>query len=236
MGAAAVFTAGLDFALNARESYEAAAGALGFFVGDVICAHQRHTDNVLLCDRGFLEENKDRLPLPEGFVYDAMVTDVPGVLLSVRSADCVPALFWDGEHGAVGAAHCGWRGTLQKLQQKTALEMQKLYKTDLGHLRVAMGPCIQKCCYEVSGEFRENFLRVLGGRVEPYFAPKGGGKHMCDLPGINVGLLSELFGGENIGNIEVSKHCTCCGEGFFSHRRQGERRGTHAAFIGLKTI
>jgi len=229
-----MFTAGLDFALNTRESYGAAAGALGFSAGDVIYAHQKHTDNVLLCDRGFLEGNRDRLPLPEGSVYDAMVTDVPGVLLSVRSADCVPLLYWDGEHRAVGAAHCGWRGTLQKLQQKTALEMQKLYGTDLGRLRVAMGPCIQKCCYEVSGDFRENFVNALGERVEPHFAPKGGGKYMCDLPGINVGLLGELLGGENIENIEAAKNCTCCEEGFFSHRRQGEQRGTHAAFIGLK--
>ena len=145
----------------------------------------------------------------------------------------MPVLFWDAEHNAVGAAHCGWRGTIQKLQVKTALKMRELYNTDLRKLKAAIGPCISKCCYEVSKEFFENFADTLGGGVKTYFEEKPGGKYHCDLKGVNKMLLESVFI-EN-ENIEVSQNCTCCEELlFFSHRRQGEIRGTHASFIGVK--
>jgi copper oxidase (laccase) domain-containing protein len=94
-----------------------------------------------------------------------------------------------------------------------------------------MGPCIKKCCYEVSDEFKADFVNALGGCAGEYFTQKSGGKHMCDLPGINMMLLSDVIGEKN---IEAAKNCTCCEKDlFFSHRRQGEQRGTHAAFIGI---
>jgi len=177
-----------------------------------------------------------------------MITDIPGILLTVRTADCVPVLFWDEENNAVGAAHCGWRGTVQKLQVKTVLKMRELYGTDPKNLKAAIGPCISKCCYEVSEDFYKNFVNTLGERVRIYFEPVGDAhpgvpqkseqkKYMCDLKGINKMLLLE---GDHIGsslredNIEISQSCTCCEEAFYSHRRQGENRGTHVSFIGVK--
>jgi hypothetical protein len=163
-----------------------------------------------------------------------MITNIPGVLLTARSADCAPLLFWDKELAAVGAAHCGWRGTAQKLQAKVALKMRGLYKINLSGLKIAVGPCISRCCYEVSGEFYENFVNTLGERVKIYFDEKAGGKYMCDLKGVNKMLLLDVPGIRE-ENIEISQSCTCCEENlFFSHRRQGEYRGTHAAFIGLR--
>ena len=231
------------------EKYKAIAETLGFSVNNIIYAHQKHTDNILVCDKKFIvgtpymASGNAAIPsgnghdiscpyvIPDDFIYDAMITDIPGVLLSVRTADCVPVLFWDEEHNAVGAAHCGWRGTLNKLQIKTALKMRELYGTNLQDLKIAIGPCISKCCYEVSADFYGNFVNTLGESVRIYFEEKENQKYMCDLKGINKMLLSE-FADEN--NIEISRHCTCCEEElFFSHRRQGENRGTHASFIGV---
>jgi YfiH family protein len=252
---------------------------LGFSVNNIIYAHQKHTDNILICGENFLNPaNNINLPLPDDYIYDAMVTDIPGILLSVRSADCIPILFWDEAHNAVGAAHCGWRGTAQKLQIKTALKMRELYNTDLSKLKAAIGPGISKCCYEVSKDFFDNFVSSLGGEAEAYFIKnnrcvgepqfcrvgfpcptvkphhsvqsvghgsptlqftdrsneksKKNDKYYCDLKGLNKMLLEEILLPDN---ITVSKNCTYCEENlFFSHRRQGEYRGTHAAFIGIK--
>ena len=227
-----------DKAENVERNYKIIADTLGFSVNNIIYAHQKHTDNILICDEKFLRGNiKNNMhALPDDYIYDAMITDIPGVLLTARTADCVPVLFWDEEHNAVGAAHCGWRGTLNKLQIKTALKMREAYGISLNNLKAAIGPCISKCCYEVSEEFYRNFTDNLGERVKIYFEEKDkkdGGKYMCDLKGINKMLLSE----SNMlieENIEVSPDCTYCEEDlFFSHRRQGEHRGSHAAFIGV---
>ena len=226
-----------DAAENVGKNYKIIADSLGFSVNNIIYAHQRHTDNILICDEKFLNNNiNNMLPLPDNYIYDAMVTDIPGILLSVRTADCAPVLFW-GENfkeksGATGAAHCGWKGTLQKLQVKTVLKMREVYGADLNNLKAAIGPSISKCCYEVSEDFYKNFVDTLGGRVKIYFEEKAGGKYMCDLKGINKMLLCDILDEKN---IEVSQNCTCCEENlFFSHRRQGEYRGSHAAFIGIK--
>ena len=121
---------------------------------------------------------------------------------------------------------------MQKLQVKTALKMHELYNTDLRRLKAAIGPCISKCCYEVSKDFFENFADTLGGGIKIYFEEKPGGKYHCDLKGINKMLLEKIL---NANNIDISQNCTCCEEDlFFSHRRQGEHRGIHAAFIGIK--
>ena len=226
---------------NVVKNYKIIADALGFSVNNIIYAHQKHTDNILICDEKFLRDNKNNmLPLPDEYIYDAMLTDIPGVLLTARTADCVPVLFRDEEHNAVGAAHCGWRGTLNKLQAKTALKMREIYKTDLSKLKIAIGPCISECCYEVSEDFYKNFAGIHGERVKKYFRrddrPRLSAeqKYMCDLKSINKMLLLDLPEiGEN--NIEISQNCTYCEEDlFFSHRRQGEYRGSHAAFIGIK--
>ena len=229
-----------DKASNVVINYDIIADALGFPVNNIIYANQMHTDNILVCDKDFLRNNKNNmLPLPDNYIYDAMITDIPGVLLSVRTADCVPVLFWDEEHNAVGAAHCGWRGTLSKLQVKTAFKMREIYGTDLNNLQVAIGPSISECCYEVSEEFYRIFRDIHGLCVCKYFRrdelrSSAGQKYMCDLKGLNKMLLVE-FGGLDAKNTEVSQNCTCCEKDlFFSHRRQGENRGSHAAFIGAR--
>ena len=215
---------------NTEKNYKIIADTFGFSVNNIIYTRQGHTDNILICDKKFSETKK--FPMPDEYIYDAMITDIPEILLSVRTADCVPVLFWDKEHNAVGAAHCGWRGTLQKLQQKTALKMSEVFGTSLNNLQIAIGPCISKCCYEVSEEFYINFTETLGERVKIYFKEKGSKKYMCDLKGINKMLLFDIIS-EN--NINISPNCTCCEENkFFSHRRQGENRGSQSSFIGLR--
>ena len=214
---------------NVRKNYEIIAGTLGFSVNNIIYAHQCHTDNILIAD----DFVPSALPLPNDCIYDAMVTNTPGIVLTARSADCVPILFYDEDNNAIGAAHCGWRGTVIGLQAKTAKKMHQLYGSNLNNLKVAVGPCISKCCYEVSAEFYSEFVNTLGEQIKLYFTVAQKNKYMCDLKSINKFLLCNA--GLNEVNIEISQSCTCCEPSlFYSHRRDGENRGTHAAFICLK--
>lgn len=233
-----------DKAENVRKNYELTACELGFSVNNVIYAHQRHTDDILVADESFLRAVRANtvrpcaLPLPDNYIYDAMVTNIPGIMLTARSADCVPILFYDGENGAIGAAHCGWRGTAAGLQIKTARKMREIYGSNLSKLKAAVGPCISKCCYEVSAyDVYDTFVNIFGEDIKAFFESRiiGGvpleGKYMCDLKAINKFLLLRELDG---ANIEISGHCTCCEPDlFYSYRRDGADCGTHAAFIGL---
>ncbi|MCU0244868.1 MAG: polyphenol oxidase family protein [Acidobacteria bacterium] len=86
---------------------------------------------------------------PEG---DALMTGVPGLLLVVRTADCLPVLLVDAERGAVAAVHCGWRGTQKRILEKAVLAMGEAYGSKPADMTAALGPCIGAACYEVGAE------------------------------------------------------------------------------------
>ncbi len=160
---------------------------------------------------------------PEG---DALVTDRPGLLLVVRTADCLPVLLADRRHRAVGAVHCGWRGTRSRILEKAVRTMESAFGTKPEDLAAALGPCIGPCCYEVGPEVREAFDR--SGFPESVFMDA-----FLDLRAANAWLLESLGVPESsIGGDTV---CTRCGAGLYSYRREpGERRRLHN-FIGIRS-
>ena len=96
---------------------------------------------------------------------DGLITNVPGMLLTVRTADCVPVLIADRKKRAVGAFHAGWRGTLARIVEKGVGEMRRQFGSDPADLVAAIGPCIHACCYEVSDDFPDKFraaIRIRG--------------------------------------------------------------------------
>ena len=92
-----------------------------------------------------------------GLTGDGLVTDLPGVLLAIQTADCLPILLADPEHHAVGAFHAGWRGTLARIVEKGVGRMRKEFGSDPGKLLAAIGPGVGACCYAVGSEVREKF-------------------------------------------------------------------------------
>ncbi len=81
---------------------------------------------------------------------DALITNQPGILIGVKTADCLPVLMVDLSHKAIAAVHCGWRGTAQNILLKTIARMNGLFGTRPADLLVAMGPAIGPCCFEVN--------------------------------------------------------------------------------------
>lgn len=138
---------------------EALAAALSLSADHIVLPHQVHGDRCLLVDGELFSlspaERQQRL---EGF--DALMTDMPGVCISVSTADCIPILLHDLRHHAVAAIHAGWRGTVQPIISKTILAMQAHYGTDPADLYALIGPGISLKNFEVGQEVYEAFLRA----------------------------------------------------------------------------
>lgn len=88
---------------------------------------------------------------------DGLITDTPGLLIGVQTADCLPVLLVDAKNKAVGVFHAGWRGTVKRIVEKGVGEMRRWFGTKPPDLQAAIGPGIHKCCYQVGEEVRSKF-------------------------------------------------------------------------------
>jgi YfiH family protein len=88
---------------------------------------------------------------------DGIITDRPGLLLAVQTADCFPVILVDPKRKAVGVFHAGWRGTLRRIVEKGVGEMRRNFGSDPKTLQAAIGPGIRQCCFEVGAEVRIHF-------------------------------------------------------------------------------
>jgi YfiH family protein len=163
---------------------------------------------------------------------DALITRTPGLLLIVRTADCLPVLLVDEEKRAVASVHCGWRGTRVRVLERAVREMATAYGSDPAHLLAALGPCIGPACYEVGPEVRESFgaARFPEEVLEPLAGRPG--KFLLDLRRANAWLLQKL--GLKKSNVWTAEACTHCDPSLLSYRRnKGEPRRMYN-FIGIR--
>ena len=98
----------------------------------------------------------DQIP-EQSLAGDGLVTDTPGLLIAVQTADCLPIILADRKRRAVGVFHAGWRGTVKRIVEKGVGEMRKHFKSDPRDLVAAIGPGVRGCCYEVGEEVRTRF-------------------------------------------------------------------------------
>jgi YfiH family protein len=94
---------------------------------------------------------------PEPLAGDGLITNVPALLLAIKTADCVPVLVADVKRRVVGAFHAGWRGTVARIVEKGVGEMRRQFDSVPRDLRAAIGPSIRRCCYQVGPEVRAEF-------------------------------------------------------------------------------
>jgi len=165
------------------------------------------------------------------------VTNVPGVCLVTFYADCVPLYFVDPKHHAIGLAHSGWRGTVNRMGEKMIHAMKQEYGTVPEDLICCVGPSICSDCYEVGEDVADNFRDAFSKEDCEHivFPSKSGviGKRQLDLWEANRRILMEA--GVPSKNISVTDICTKCNpDKLFSHRAMGEKRGNLCAFLALK--
>jgi polyphenol oxidase len=154
---------------------------------------------------------------------DALVTNVPHVMVGVKTADCVPILLGDARRGAVAAVHAGWRGTLLSIVARTLDHMRREYGTPAEDVRAAVGPAARSCCYEVGTEVIEAFHASFAGSDE-LLAPTREGHACIDLQRANHKQLIEA--GVTAERIHIAPLCTMCRTDlFFSYRREKSLHG-----------
>jgi YfiH family protein len=93
----------------------------------------------------------------EPLVGDGLISALPGILVAIQTADCLPVILVDTEQKAVGVFHAGWRGTVKRIVEKGVGEMRRCFGTLPRNIKAAIGPGIHACCYDVGPEVRQQF-------------------------------------------------------------------------------
>jgi len=157
---------------------------------------------------------------------DALVTKTPGLLLGIKTADCLPILMVDLKNKCVAAVHAGWRGSAQCIVQVALRDMGLLSGTNPIDVLVAMGPAIQKCCFEVGPEVAREF-----SKFDAAFEEVTTKRHL-DLQAINARQLEQA--GVSPTQILRNELCTVCqAEQFWSFRREKEQAGRMVSVVGI---
>jgi polyphenol oxidase len=163
---------------------------------------------------------------------DALVTDRPGLLLGILTADCAPVLLADRAAGVVGAAHAGWKGALGGVVESTVTAMERL-GAQRDRIAAAIGPCIGRASYEVDDAFAQRFAAADPENERFFSAGRPGHRHF-DLEGYVASRLAQA----GIGGVEALGLDTYADEArFFSFRRATHRGepdyGRQISLIGL---
>ena len=179
---------------------------------------QKHQDRCVVIAQG--DELKRK------YQGDAILTDRADILITIQVADCLPIYLVEEKRKVIGLVHAGWKGTLLRIAPKTLDRARSELGCRASEFTVLIGPCIQGCCYQVSGSLAVLFDKRCIGRGRR-------NQSTVDLTCANVKQLVDY--GVKEYRIFESGQCTCCNDDlFFSHRREGGSAGRMIAFMGLK--
>lgn len=198
---------------NTRRVY-AAAG----FTGRLCRTKQVHSSEILLAADAESAPSCDGLAAPGG----------SGAVLCGSVADCVPVLLADPRTGAACFVHAGWRGTAALIAEKGVRFMAERFGCRREDIIAAVGPAIGPCCFLVHDDVASALPKEL---LPACSVPAPDGRLAVDLPKLNAMVLERA----GVTNVCVSGECTCCAASkYYSHRRDGERRGCMAAMIEVQ--
>ncbi len=202
--------------------------AMGIEAESVVRHTQIHSAIVSIADASMRGKGYFAHTDAEG---DGFVTKDVDTALAVCTADCVPILMEDADSGVIGAVHAGWRGAAAGIAAECVRKMCAL-GAHTKNIRVAIGPAIHPCCYEVGEDFYDAVCGMLGKDTARLYVRAQGDRLHADIVGINLHFLLES--GIADAHIDRSDFCTCCHpELFYSHRFSKGKRGTMLSVISL---
>ena len=212
---------------NVRQNWRILAKAFNIEVEQFFVVNQVHGDSILIIDhtvRDFISH--------QSLQYDAIITDLPGVAIGIKTADCVPIFFVDKVKQIVGVAHAGWKGTALNIVAKVVDTFLEKFSSNVDDIIAAIGPAIGPCCYQVD-ELVYHAMEPHNNR-EHFFCPcSQEGRWFLDLPLANE--LQIACKGIKRTHIHSTHYCTSCNTGiFYSHRGEGKKTGRQLNFIMLK--
>jgi len=187
----------------------------------LVSLKQVHSDSIHYLD----------VPPFERLSGDAFITGRPHVLLTIRTADCLPVFIVSEEFKTIAAVHCGWRGTCKGLVQKVVETLGHKFGIRPSSLVVALGPSVEQGCYEVGDDVKNGFKdREAAARFFKPSPPRKK-KYFFDLKEMNRFQL--LAAGVEDKNIFSVNQCTVCDKKYFSYRRDKDETGRLINFIGM---
>lgn len=219
---------------SVMENHRRLGKAIGYDYKRLVFSDQVHNTVI----RAVTEEDAGR-----GIVNQDTFSGVDGLITNCRNlplitfyADCVPLFAYDPKVHAIGLAHSGWRGTVDKIGIRLIEAMRDVYGSDARDVICAIGPSICRDCYEVSADVIEMFERAFSKeQCESLYYKKENGKYQLDLHQacfynfLDAGVLQE--------NIAKPDLCTCCNNQIlFSHRASKGMRGNLGAVMMLRDI
>jgi YfiH family protein len=187
---------------------------------------------------------------------DGLITNTPGILLGIQTADCLPVMLVDTRRRAVGVFHAGWRGTVRRIVEKGVGEMRGCFGTRPGDIKATIGPGIHGCCYQVGEEVRVNFESQFAYAADLFrevkesdpvrekypllFLTARAPGHGELPPNIFLDLVEAnrrqlMDAGVLSKNISASPLCTSCRTDLlFSHRAEKGVTGRMMAVAGIR--
>lgn len=186
-----------------------------------IVANQTHSENIKVISHAQSQGWEKPNDAIEN--CDALITNLPHLVLTILTADCVPILLYDTQKDIIAIIHAGWKGTEAKITKKTIAKMQEVFESNPKDILASIAPAIGKCCYEVGFDVGKYFID------KPKSYTKKDNKYMLDLPYLNQEQL--LDSGIDKEHIEMSDICTSCEvQRFFSYRKE---KGCTGRFMSL---
>ena len=211
-----------------RENYRRVCALMGADIDGAAVTRQVHGNVVRIVTEADRHLCLSTVP----YEADGIVTACRELPLLCFTADCVPVLLCDSEHGVIGAVHCGWRSSVGDIL-KNAVEAMESLGARRETLCAALGPAIGRCCFETDDDVPAAVSDYLGGETGGLFVRRADGKTLVDLRGANRRRLIQL--GLREENIDVSEECTFCShDKYWSHRYTKGQRGSQAAAIVLE--
>lgn len=187
---------------------------LGTDISHRVCPEQKHTSNVHIVTGSDIGHPIDNTPIHD---TDALITDIPGIMLCVSVADCIPICFADPVKKAIGVAHSGRKGTMNRIAANVVQKMRDAFGSDPKDIIATIGPGICMDCYEVGPEIRTEFEDSWGVQASKPLFRKHGEKYLLDLWLANKIIL--LDSGLRDKNIVVTNICNRCNsDKFYSFR------------------
>jgi YfiH family protein len=186
-------------------------------LGDMVFCQQAHRRNVEV----ITEEERGRGATSVGDAIaqtDALVTTVPGIVLAVMVADCVPLVLFDPRSRVLGVVHAGWRGTIRGVTSATVECMQQLGAAP-SRMVVGIGPAIHPDRYQVGRDLHDLARSAFGDRTDEVIRSDGQGTWLFDLWTANI--LQLTAAGVEPGSIALAAQDTGPGTAYFSHRSEG---------------
>ncbi|MCX5773617.1 MAG: peptidoglycan editing factor PgeF [Fusobacteria bacterium] len=183
----------------------------------ILTVHQVHSDRVVAVTKAHKTEMLGQA--------DGIITNDPNVLILIKNADCLPIYMYSRDGSVFGAIHSGWKGSFAGIGKKALACFKSEFNVTMEEVCIVLGIAAQKCCYEVTREFFEEYSDAYPFMLEGVFYFREG-KVFYD----NAQFLMNHFLAHGVKeeNIVVDRHCTICSGEFHSFRKDATKRRNYA--------